>query len=82
MTPRDEVLEQALSLSPDDRAFVAAALEQSLPHQHAAPVDSSEELLRELDRRSADLRSGKAKLLPVDEVMTDLRKLAAKETPT
>lgn len=33
MTDREQVLEKALSLSAADRAVVADALEQSLPHE-------------------------------------------------
>ena len=56
MSSRDEVARQAQALSPDDRAFVAELIEESLSPdgQHL----TSDELLAELERRSAEYRSG------------------------
>ena len=60
---RDEILQQALALPPTDRAFVAAAPEESLtPATEIAEGDANaiqgEALLAELNRRSAAYRSG------------------------
>jgi putative addiction module component (TIGR02574 family) len=72
MANRDAILQQALALPPDDRAFVATALEQSLAG-HGDPM-SSEEFLAELRRRSAAYRTGTTTARPAAEVLADLRR--------
>jgi putative addiction module component (TIGR02574 family) len=79
MVDRDAILQQALSLPPDDRAFVATALEQSLTGDGNAV--SSEALLAELQRRSAAYRSGTTSARPAGQVLADLRRRHASETP-
>lgn len=74
---REAILQQALSLPPDDRAYVATALEQSL----SGDAVSSEALLAELNRRSAAYHSGTAIARPADEVLADLRRRQASDTP-
>jgi putative addiction module component (TIGR02574 family) len=73
MSNREVILQQALALPPDDRAFVATALEQSL----AGDGDrlSREEFLAELQRRSAAYRTGATTARPAAEVLADLRRL-------
>ena len=51
MSDREVILQQALALPPDDRAYVATALEHSLAGE-GDPM-SSQEFLAELQRRSA-----------------------------
>jgi putative addiction module component (TIGR02574 family) len=77
MTHREQVLQQALSLPPEDRAFVAAALEESLmePGQGA----SSEELLSELQRRSSAYRAGTSIAKPAEDVLAEQRQRQAGE---
>ncbi|HVW38254.1 MAG TPA: addiction module protein [Pirellulales bacterium] len=70
MLHRDEILHQALSLSPEDRAFVVSELEHSLEQDRP----SSEAFLAALRRRSAAYRSGATMARPVDEVLADLRR--------
>jgi len=72
MSDREAILQQALALPPDDRAYLATALEDSL----AAGTDSisNEELLTELSRRSAAYRAGETTARPAAEVLADLRK--------
>ena len=74
MLSRDDLLEQAMALPPIDRAFVAAALEDSLAVAEEPPPDSifGDELLAELRRRSANYRAGLSKARPAAEVMADL----------
>jgi putative addiction module component (TIGR02574 family) len=71
MSDREVILQQALALPPDDRAYLATALEDSL----AADTDptSNEELLAELSRRSAAYRAGETTARPAAEVLADLR---------
>jgi putative addiction module component (TIGR02574 family) len=78
MSSLDFVLQQALALSPDDRAYVMNALEQSL----AAPQegDTGSELLTELQRRSAAYRNGGTTARPAQDVLADLRERQARET--
>jgi hypothetical protein len=82
---RDDVLQQALALPAEDRAFVAAALEQSLAHPEAEfPLDAIAaeshdailgiDFLRELERRSAAFRNGSASARLAADVMADLRR--------
>jgi putative addiction module component (TIGR02574 family) len=72
MSDREVILQQALALLPDDRAYLATALEDSL----AADTNptSNEDLLAELSRRSAAYRAGETTARPAAEVLSDLRK--------
>jgi hypothetical protein len=81
LSDREAILQQALGLPPADRAFVAAALEQSLgnlPPDAIAANDSAAvagaELLTELQRRSASFRSGHTAARAADEALADLRR--------
>ncbi len=78
MTHRDQVLQQALSLSPEDRAFVAAALEESLTGVEGL-TESSAALLEELQRRSAAYRAGATCSRPAAEVLSNQRHRQADE---
>jgi len=82
MLSRDELLQQAMSLPPLDRAFVAAALEDSLVENEEAAADSisGDELLDELKRRSARYRSGLSKARPAAEVMAELMRRQRNES--
>jgi hypothetical protein len=76
MSQVDDILLHAMALPPEDRALVAAALEQSLePEKESADAD----LLAELQRRSAAFRQGGA-ARSANEVLSDLRKRQAEET--
>ncbi len=81
MSHREEILEQALTLPLADRAFVAAALGDSLlPEALAAAAPDAltgGELLAELQRRSASYRDGTTPARPAAEVMADLRRSPA-----
>jgi hypothetical protein len=79
MTYREEILQQALSLPPADRAFVAAALEDSLVPPDAVEAGSPDavsgsELLAELERRSAAYQTGSMTARPAADVIADLRR--------
>ncbi len=61
MTEREQVLEKALSLSAADRAFVADALEQSLPHEGFATPAIAEAWAAEVERRIEAFERGDVK---------------------
>jgi hypothetical protein len=73
MIQREQVLREALSLPPEDRAYVAAALEESLSATHA-PESSAADLLAELQRRSAALRAGTTSARPAHDILDDQRR--------
>ena len=93
MPQREEIMQQALGLPPEDRAFVAAALEHSLAAESTGPIPGSAdpggrailegaELSAELQRRSAGLRAGLTTARPATEVLADLLRRQAAESPT
>ena len=53
MTNREQIVEQALSLPPEDRAYVAHALEQSLSNGGFASPEVAEAWIEEIERRLA-----------------------------
>ena len=79
MTHREHVLQQALSLTPEDRAYVAAALEESLSATEPSPNACSAELLAELQRRSSAFRSGGTSARPATDVLAEQRRRQAGE---
>lgn len=92
MPEREEIMQQALGLPPEDRAFVAAALEQSLTADSGESVSDSlraggramvegVELLGELRRRSAALRAGRTTVRSAADVLAELLGRQAAETP-
>ena len=92
MPQREEIMQQALGLPPEDRAFVAAALEQSLVAESKGPLPGSAdpggraivegaEFLAELQRRSAGVRAGLTTARPATEVLADLLRRQAAESP-
>jgi hypothetical protein len=93
MPRREEIMQQALGLPPEDRALVAAALAYSLAADfQESSSDSADsggratatgsELLRELQRRSEALRAGLTTARPAADVLADLLRRQAAETPT
>lgn len=82
MPHREQILQQALELSLEDRAYVAAALEESLPIATPSQSDSAAatELLRELRRRSAEFRNGTTGARLASEVLEELRRTHAAKT--
>ena len=69
MSDRDLILQQALSLPLEDRAYVISELEHSLGQDWP----DSQAFLAELERRSLAYRTGATTARPVDEVLADLR---------
>lgn len=74
MSHRDEILQQALTLSHEDRAFLAEALQESLPSCACHPNPSSgSDLTNELRRRSFAYRQGRTEARDVSVVLSELR---------
>jgi putative addiction module component (TIGR02574 family) len=74
MTPQvSEVLEKALTLSEQERGLLIDRLIASLDE---GPVDAGVEQAwaNEVKRRVDDIRSGKVKTIPADEVLRNLAK--------
>jgi hypothetical protein len=76
MSQVNDILLHAMALPPEDRALVAAALEQSL---EAPKPGADVDLLAELQRRSAAFRQG-GPARSANEVLADLRQRQAQET--
>jgi hypothetical protein len=83
MTNRERILEQALSLSTEDRAYLAVALQASLPIAPTSPPEPAvaSELLAELRRRSAEFRSGTIGAQLASEVLEVLRRRNIASSP-
>lgn len=83
MISRDEILQQALALPPDERAFLADALQESLPSCACHPQPSQgSDLTNELRRRSSGYRNGHARSCDAAEVLVDLRRRQIEEPPS
>jgi putative addiction module component (TIGR02574 family) len=52
MLTRDEIVQQALALTPDDRAYVAELLERSLASGEFATPEIAAAWMAEIERRS------------------------------
>jgi len=73
MTDREQVLEKALSLSAADRAFVADALEQSLPHEGFATPEVAAAWAAEVERRIEAFERGDVKAVDADTAIEQMR---------
>jgi len=91
MVGREEIVQQALGLPPEDRAFVAAVLQHSLapdpkdsvpdsPSSGGQSMLGGSEFLEELQRRSAALRAGGTTTRSAADVLADLLRRQAVET--
>lgn len=58
MTVREQVLQDALALPPEDRAFLAEHLERSLDHGQFASPEIAAAWTAEIDRRIAAYERG------------------------
>jgi putative addiction module component (TIGR02574 family) len=72
MIARDEIVQQALSLSPADRLYVADALEQSLASNGFATPEIAAAWADEIERRIAAHEQGG---MPAAEVETALERM-------
>lgn len=77
MSPRDAVLQQAMNLAEEDRAFVADALERSLSPSPFVTDEIAAAWSQELNRRMAAYLSGETTSVSFDESLQILRKSLA-----
>jgi putative addiction module component (TIGR02574 family) len=66
-----EVLAKAMQLSSHERGLLIDQLVESLDDEPADP-DAEEAWAQEIKRRVDDVRSGKVKLIPGEEVMREM----------
>lgn len=72
MSPQfDQLTTQALALSPEERVELAQRLWDSVD----CLTDDDAELFAEIERREAEIESGKVELISHEEVMRNLRKV-------
>jgi len=68
---REEVLAQAMQLSSRDRGRLIDELMESLDNEAADP-DLEEAWAQEIKRRIEDIRAGRVKLIPGEQVLREL----------
>ena len=73
MATFEEIFREAMTLSPEARAELAARLIASLTKDVSPDISSAH--LTEAKRRIADIESGEAELIPGDEVSAQVRQL-------
>jgi putative addiction module component (TIGR02574 family) len=77
MLAREELLEQALALEADDRAFVADVLEQSLMAGPGVTPEIAAAWSQEIDRRIAAYDQGQTTSVDFDTAMDHMRQALA-----
>lgn len=78
MTQLDQLAEQALKLEPNDRAYLADLLEQSLPASGFADADVGDAWSREIDRRVAAYDRGEIQAISVEASLQHAREALAR----
>jgi putative addiction module component (TIGR02574 family) len=73
MSVADDLVAQALTLPPEERAEIAHQLLESLPDEDDLPVIVDEELAAEINRRIENRRLGRAKLVDLETFKKTLR---------
>lgn len=74
MPQRDQIVEQALTLTPEDRAYVADKLEESLTAGGFATPEIAAAWAEEVERRIADYDRGEVNAAGADEAIDRMRK--------
>ncbi|HVX62911.1 MAG TPA: addiction module protein, partial [Pirellulales bacterium] len=69
MALRDEIVKQALGLPPEDRAYLAEKLEESLPHDGFSTPEIAEAWASEIDRRLDAYDRGESGAVEFDEAL-------------
>ena len=69
----DELSQRARALSPEDRARLADELLASLDEDSSPDTEKAWE--QEIGRRVEEIRSGKAKLIPADQVFAETARI-------
>ena len=78
MTPREQILQEALALPPDDRAFVVDQLEQSLDKGGFGFTGNCRRLAQEIGQRVAAYDRGEIQSEDADVVLQRMRHFLAK----
>lgn len=73
MSQVDQIAQQALNLDPDDRAYLADLLEQSLPGQGFATPEIADAWSKELDRRIAAYERGETRAMDLETSLDQMR---------
>ena len=73
MSIREEVLNEALSLSAEDRAYLAERLDESLPHGYFATPEIGAAWSAEIDRRIAAYERGEVQASDAATTLSRLR---------
>ncbi|MBL9125627.1 MAG: addiction module protein [Planctomycetaceae bacterium] len=73
-TQRDQLVEQALALPPEDRAYVADALEQSLTHEGFALPEIAAAWAAEIEQRLAAYDRGEVQADAADLALERIRR--------
>ena len=69
-----QLLLEVLELSAKDRTIIAAELEASLEDEDVSPEEIEKAWADEIQRRVAEVREGRVKLVPAAKVLRDARK--------
>ena len=77
MAIREQVLQEALALPPEDRAFVAERLDQSLDHERFASPEIAAAWTAEIDRRIAAYERGEVQASDADASIGRMRRFLA-----
>ena len=78
MSDRDEIARAALTLPPEDRAYVADVLERSLEPETFATPEIAEAWSKELSRRISAFERGDTKPLDLESSSARLREAFAR----
>ena len=70
---REQVLHEALALAPEDRAFLAEQLEQTLSHEQFASPEIAAAWTAEIDRRIAAYERGELQASDADASIVRMR---------
>lgn len=73
MSLRDQIAEQALTLPPEDRAYLADLLEESLPKTGFATPELAAEWAAEAKRRLEAYDRGETRALDIATAMQSMR---------
>ena len=78
MSHRDRIVKQALGLSPEDRTFVADALEQSLANDGFASPEVASAWAVEVERRIAAFDLGEVQATHIEPAIERMRRALEK----
>jgi len=73
MSGRDEIIRQAMTLTPEDRAYVADRIEQSLSQDGFASPDAAAAWIAEIERRVAAYDCGELQATGIDVALARMQ---------